>query len=334
MTDSPPGPRIFTATDPALRPRPELDALPATTAATLPPDSVPVGRTSWAGRLFWAGVTAAAGLLVAEGAGQMVDWVMQRDDWLSWGMAGALGVAVTGLLLWATGEWLALRRLGRAADLRQAAEDAALAGIPAMQRHIAKVRSALSERADLAPAFARLETYAADAPNGRAMLAALDREIGARLDAACVEAILSAARRTGLVTAVSPFAVLDVAATLALNLRLLRRIAVLTGGRPGTLATWKLVRTVTATLLVAGGVGVADGFIGDFVGGSLARTVSRKAGEGVLNSLLTVRLGLVALRLLRPVPVVEATPPTVASVAARLLGTGGGVPSQAGDKES
>jgi putative membrane protein len=321
-----PGPRSFAIDDPSLAPVAESD-LEVTVAPPLAATAPPRGAR-WAARLFWSGLVAGAGLLLTHGATAGLAWLLSRDDWLAWGLTAALGLGVSGLLLWSLGEIIAMRRLSVAADLRVAGERAAVAGIGAVQAHIQAVRAALRTRTDLDPAFARLHAYADEAADGRALLAALDREIGARLDRDCVAAILATARRTGVVTAISPFAILDVAATLALNLRLLRRISVLTGGRTGALATWRLVRTVLATLLVAGGVGAVDGMLGDFLGGSLVRTVSRKAGEGVLNSLLTVRLGLVALRLLRPITPVEVEPPSVASLAARLVDMRTGAPLQ------
>jgi putative membrane protein len=54
------------------------------------------------------------------------------------------------------------------------------------------------------------------------------------------------------------------------------------------------------------------------VGQGLAARISAKLGEGVLNGLLTARIGLAALAVCRPLPFVEAPPPTLGDVAGDL----------------
>ncbi len=54
------------------------------------------------------------------------------------------------------------------------------------------------------------------------------------------------------------------------------------------------------------------------VGQGLAARISAKLGEGVLNGLLTARIGLAALAVCRPMPFVEAAPPTLGDVAGDL----------------
>ncbi len=330
-TNGPPpsGPRVFIADDPVLSPRREPDVLPFVTPSSLDSDLAPLAkrRSSWAARLVYGGAGLAASFWVGSWLSDLATHLIQRDDWLGVGLGFSLVVVVLGLVIWAIGEGVALWRLGRAGDLRAVGEAASANGIPAVQAYARQVRAALKHRGELAYAFAKVEDYAADAASGRALLAALDREVGGRLDAECVAAILATARRTTVITAISPFVVLDIAASLALNVRLLRRIAVLTGSRPGALATLKLMRAVASTLLLAGGLEASDSLLGDVIGGSLARTVSRKAGQGVLNGLLTVRLGLAALRLLRPIPIIETSPPTVMGLAARIIDLGGKAPS-------
>ena len=105
-----------------------------------------------------------------------------------------------------------------------------------------------------------------------------------------------------LVTAISPRAVLDVIFVVAQIIRLVRRIAEIYGGRPGLLGLIKLARSIGAHIAITGGMAVGDSLIQQLVGHGIASRISAKMGEGVLNGLLTARVGLSALAVCRPAP--------------------------------
>jgi len=58
------------------------------------------------------------------------------------------------------------------------------------------------------------------------------------------------------------------------------------------------------------------------LGHGLAAKVSARLGEGVLNGLLTARLGLAAIEVTRPLPFAALPPPTLTDVAGNLLRRG------------
>jgi putative membrane protein len=58
------------------------------------------------------------------------------------------------------------------------------------------------------------------------------------------------------------------------------------------------------------------------VGAGLAARLSAKLGEGVLNGVLTARVGLAAIEICRPMPFLGATPPKLSDIAASLLRRG------------
>ena len=74
-------------------------------------------------------------------------------------------------------------------------------------------------------------------------------------------------------------------------LGLIRKLAVLYGGRPGTLGVLRLFRQVISHLAVTGGVAVTDSLLQQVIGHGLAARLSARLGEGMLNGLLTARLG-------------------------------------------
>jgi hypothetical protein len=85
-----------------------------------------------------------------------------------------------------------------------------------------------------------------------------------------------------------------------------RRLARATAGK--TNAEDEHIRVDTSTAVIQ-----------QLVGQGLAARLSARLGEGVLNGLMTARFGLAALSVCRPLPFVEAQPPTLADVASGLL---------------
>ena len=126
-------------------------------------------------------------------------------------------------------------------------------------------------------------------------------------------------RRVSVVTAISPRAVLDVIFVVAQIIRLVRRIAEIYGGRPGLLGLIKLGRSIGAHIAITGGMAVGDSLIQQLVGHGIASRISARMGEGVLNGLLTARVGLSALAVCRPAPFAVTKPPGVSDVAPFLF---------------
>ena len=152
-----------------------------------------------------------------------------------------------------------------------------------------------------------------------AMLALTERSLLAPLDAAAAREVEAAARQVALVTAVVPLALADVVAALTSNLRMIRRIALIYGGRGGTLGSWRLARTVLTHLAATGAVAVGDDLIHSVAGGGVLSKVSRRFGEGIVNGALTARVGLAAMEVCRPLPFSAERRPGITNVVQRSL---------------
>ncbi|MGB6119154.1 MAG: TIGR01620 family protein, partial [Mesorhizobium sp.] len=129
-----------------------------------------------------------------------------------------------------------------------------------------------------------------------------EAEILAPLDARAQKLILDAAKRVSVVTAVSPRALVDLAYVMWESARLIRRMSELYGGRPGMLGFMRLARDVLAHLAVTGSIAAGDSLVQQLVGHGLAARLSAKLGEGVVNGLMTVRIGIAAMETVRPFP--------------------------------
>jgi putative membrane protein len=148
----------------------------------------------------------------------------------------------------------------------------------------------------------------------------------APLDLAALVEVEAAARQVAAATALVPLALVDVMVALVANLRMIRRLSEIYGGRSGRLGSLRMLRRVGVALLGAGAVGLADDLLGSLAGGGVMAKVSRRFGEGVVNGALTARLGLTAMEELRPMPFRALARPsasrTVSKALAGLFGRG------------
>ena len=177
-------------------------------------------------------------------------------------------------------------------------------------------------RAETARARARLAETSGDVIDGADLVRVAERELMAGLDREARLAIAGAARRVSVVTAISPRAIVDLLFVAAQALRLVRRISEIYGGRPGAIGFLRLLRAVGAHLAVTGGMAVGDSLVQQVLGHGLAAKLSARLGEGVLNGLLTARVGLSAVAVCRPLPFAAEKEPTVGDVAGFLFTRG------------
>ena len=153
------------------------------------------------------------------------------------------------------------------------------------------------------PAAARWPTFDGEIIDGANLVRLAEAEILVRWTHEAKLLILDAAKRVSIVTAVSPRALVDIAYVVFESGRLIRRLAELYGGRPGTLGFFRLARDVLAHLAVTGSLAAGDSLVQQLVGHGLAARLSAKLGEGVVNGMMTVRIGIAAMETARPLPV-------------------------------
>lgn len=272
----------------------------------------PPRRMSWIGRLAWT----TGGILVSAGLGLAADRLIRdlfaSNEYLGWiglGVLGAFVVAVTALVF---REFLALRRL-RVLDALKA--DAVRASRDNDRKLAGSVVSHLdgvyAGRADLARARDEVNRHLPNLFDGTEVITLAERNLMAQLDDRAKSMTAASARRVALVTAVSPRALVDIAFVVYESVRLAGAIAALYGARPGFFGFWRLAGSVLAHLAVTGGLVLTDGFVEQLVGQGLAAKLSARLGEGVVNGLMTVRVGIAAMRVVRPLPFDALPQPTV-----------------------
>jgi len=263
----------------------------------------------------WGALAAATGgaiasLAIGVGFDSLVRDLFQRAAWLGWLAVALIALFVLAVLGLVGREVLGLFRLKHLARLRLACDEAAARNDrDAAARALGDVLKLYGGRADTAMARRRIVGHLAEIMDGRDLLILAERDLVAPLDQRAKALASAAARRVSVVTAVSPRAVFDVAFVLYESVRLIRRIATIYGGRPGTIGLFRLMRAVLSHLAVTGSIAVGDTILQQFVGHGLAGRLSAKLGEGVVNGLMTARIGLSAMDVCRPLPFLAAERP-------------------------
>jgi putative membrane protein len=286
-------------------------------------------RFSW-GSLFVAGLSGFLALAAGVWVENTIRSLMSQNPALGYAALVCAAVAALALLVMLARVLRDILRERKVEALRERAVAALAGGTPDEGRAITdELASLYKGRARTAQGRAALQEALPQLFAARDMLVVAERNLLAPLDALATAQIAQAARRVSLVTAVSPRALVDVVFVLVACARLLRSIAGIYAGRPGMLGLLRLARQVMNHLVLTGGMAAGDAVIQQVVGQGLAARLSAKLGEGVINGMLTARIGLAALAVCRPLPFIEAAAPTLSDVAGDLGGRGNGREEQA-----
>jgi putative membrane protein len=275
---------------------------------------------SWGG-VFFSAMGGLVTLSLSVWAWNLVEDLFARSAILgAIGFALATAAELTALLFVAK-EIRSILLQNRIAKLHAALAQARAADdATAARTRVQDLCKLYESRAELARPRALVNDYLKQIIDGRDLIDLAERNLVAPLDEQARREIAAAAKRVSVVTAVSPRAVLDVIFVAGQAIVLMRRIAQIYGGRPGLLGFFKLARSVGSHLAITGAVAVGDSLIQQVLGHGLASRVSAKLGEGVLNGLLTARVGLSAMAVCRPAPFVTEKQPGVKDVAPFLFG--------------
>lgn len=318
----------------------ELDddnAKPQMTPATAPlvPDMVPDAPQGQAmqtlatlaarkpnrlARFFWSSLVALLGFVASVAAWDFVTGLLSRNTALGFVAMALAGMFILALAMVAMRELAAFARLRRVDGLHRDAEHAiSAADLKAARAVVARLGALYDGRAQLAQGRARLRDRQGDVLDADALIGLAELELLAPLDSAARQEVEAAARQVATVTAIVPLALADLFTALIANIRMIRRIAEIYGGRSGILGTWRMTRLVMTHLVATGAVAVGDDLIGSVAGGGVLSKISRRFGEGVVNGALTARVGVAAMEVCRPLPFLRAEKPSVTALVRRAL---------------
>ena len=277
-------------------------------------------RPSMLARWFWRLLGAVVLFFASVAAWDFATGLVERNVYLGWAALVLLGLFVLVCIAIIVREWAALARLARIEHLHEdAARVIAGSDLAGAKRLTDRLIALYAGREDTRWGRDRLAERKDEAFDADTLLRTAEDTLLVPLDAEARREVEAAARQVALVTALVPLALADVFAALTANLRMIRRIAEIYGGRSGTLGSWRLVRAVMTHLVATGAVAVGDDLIGSIGGGHLLSRLSRRFGEGLVNGALTARVGVAAMEVCRPLPFAPDTRPRVTRIVQRAL---------------
>ncbi|MBR0893358.1 TIGR01620 family protein [Bradyrhizobium tropiciagri] len=272
------------------------------------------------GTLFWSAVAGLVVLGTGLGVINLVEDLFARNEGLGVVGLGLAVIAAVALAVVTTRELVGLARLATIEKLHLRAEEVLISDDRAASRAVVADLLKLAHRTpQLARARSALQSHTDDIIDGADMIRLAERELMTPLDEEARRLVSSAAQRVSVVTAVSPRALFDVLFVFVASLRMIRQLARLYGGRPGALGMIRLLRHVIAHLAITGGMAASDSLIQQMLGHGIAAKLSQRLGEGMLNGLLTARLGLAAIDVTRPLPFNALPRPALTDLAKDLI---------------
>ncbi len=320
------GPRLFeldsdARIDPGAAPQPPEDAAPPPEGRAMQA-ALRAGRAQlglWA-RLGWGALAALLTLAASVAVWDFVTGLLARVPALGYLAVALAGVVLLVTLLGVMREWAGFRRLRRIDRLRRQVTAARISDNRPEAAHVVDELDALyAARPEMRWPRSRLAETAPDQLDAGALIDLTETTLMPPLDARATREIEAAARQVALLTAIVPLALVDVLVALLTNLRMIRRIAEIYGGRTGSLGNLRLMRGVIAHLVATGAVAVGEDMLGSVASGSMLSKLSRRFGEGVVNGALTARLGIAAMDICRPVPFHAAPRPRTGTLMSRAL---------------
>lgn len=297
----------------ALTPEPQGQAMQTIAAVAGRPPSRLV-------RVFWQSLVALVSFVASMAAYDFVMGLLARSPILGGIALGLVALFVTALLMIAGREWLAIGRLKRIDTVRADAQ-AAITGqdLKAARAVSGQLVAFYGGRSELELGLSEVRRHGAEQFDPEGALGLAEQHLLRPLDQAAQREVEAAARTVATVTAIVPIALADLAAALMSNMRMIRRIAEIYGGRSGTIGSWRLTRAVFSHLVATGAVAVGDDLIGSVAGGGILSKISRRFGEGLINGALTARVGVAAMEVCRPLPYLQEDPPSVTGIIKRAL---------------
>ncbi|PSW18411.1 TIGR01620 family protein [Photobacterium sanctipauli] len=290
----------------------EDNELEASLARTLA--AKPKRRTGWLKGLL-VGAAAMAGW-------QTVDYVVtayQGGDWLALGWSAIVaGIAATGIAALGR-ELITLRRLKQRQSEREQAQALLEAeGIGQAKAFCTKLARKGNIREEHAGYDRWLQSLAAT-HNDREVMQLYDKMVLSHQDTLARKLVAKYASEAAVMVAVSPLAVADMLLVAWRNFRLIEQVSAVYGVELGYWSRIKLVKLVLANMAVAGASEIIADSGMDMLSMDLAGRMSTRVAQGVGVGLLTGRLGLKAISLMRPLPWQPDQQPKLSEIRKDLL---------------
>jgi putative membrane protein len=299
---------------------PVIDDAPTSGAAMQQVAAIASRKPSRLARWFWSLLLTLTGFVVSLAAWDYINGLIARSPILGGIAVVLIGLFCLVLTILALRELAAFARLQRLDRIQKSAEAALVSSdLTAARAVVVQINRLYAHRDDTKWGRDRLSEQSTEVLDADGLLGLVETTVLTPLDTRAMREVEGAARQVATVTAIVPLALADLFTALTSNLRMIRRIAEIYGGRSGVLGSWRLTRSVLTHLVATGAVAVGDDLISTVAGGGVLSKVSRRFGEGIINGALTARVGVAAIEVCRPLPYHQSPRPSVTGLVRRSL---------------
>lgn len=161
-----------------------------------------------------------------------------------------------------------------------------------------------------------------DYSNDREVVVHIDNVFIQRLDEEALRRISTHSLQSGLAVALSPWASLDMLLALWRSIKMIDSIAEIYGTRPSLLNRYRLLKLVIHQLaFVAVSDLMIDNLIEESVRVSLVGAAGTRLGQGLGAGIYSVKIGLAAMKVSRPIEFSEHNSPKIKSIIASVVST-------------
>lgn len=251
-----------------------------------------------------------------------IEQLYERNDIIGWTAIGLSALLLLSLLVLIAKELISLSKLKKLGNLKikgaEIHENNQLKPAKNYARQIKHLYSDSPQRSWILKALKEQEQTIMD---GRELVELIDTEIGAPLDKEVQKIISETAKKVSILTAIAPGPFIDMAAVTLLNLNMIRKIAAVYGVRPGLWGLTRLGRNILAHLALSGGLAMTSDLLQPLIGSSIAAKLSKKLGEGMINGALTIRIGISAQEITRPIPYIKTPKTSFSNIVSTSLDT-------------
>lgn len=246
-------------------------------------------------------LTAFAGLV----GWQSIDTVItaiQSSDWLSLGWAAfvttiaGLGISAIGREIWK------LRKLRRHFSVQEKSEELMLEDSVGKGKSFCEFLAKQSGVKQESLSYDRWINSINSSHSDAEILDMYDAMVVAEQDKIATKIVSQHASESAALVAISPLAVADMLLVAWRNFKMIDSLAHVYGVELGYWSRLKLFKATLINMAAAGASELAIDASMDLMSMDLAGKVSARAGQGLGVGILTARLGLKAMSLLRPIP--------------------------------
>ncbi|WP_194435517.1 YcjF family protein [Vibrio fluminensis] len=249
-----------------------------------------------------SGLLASFSLLVGWQAVDTVVQAVQTADWLALGWAGfistiaALGLGSIGKELWK------LRRLRNHFSIQEQSEALLSSDSVGAGKAFCQKLAADGGVKPESPSYDRWLNGLNASHSDAEVLDMYDAIVVSEQDKLATQIVTRHATESAALVAISPLAIADMLLVAWRNFKMINNLADVYGIELGYWSRLQLFKSTLINMAAAGASELAVDASMDLMSMDLAGKVSARAGQGIGVGILTARLGIKAMSLLRPMP--------------------------------